>query len=78
MAVFSLDIPDEVVSRVFAAFCALDGYDPESGLTPAEFSRQRVIAIVRSKVDAFESQQAAMAAASAQSEATRADLSGIV
>lgn len=63
MASYLLEIPDDKVAGVFEAVCATQSYDPESGLTPAEFTRSIIVGYLKSMVIEY---QVALAASAKQ------------
>lgn len=47
MAQYILEIPDDTLETIFSAVCQQKGYDPTSGLTPAEFTRSIVVGYLK-------------------------------
>lgn len=69
MATIVLNIPDAQVNRIMNAVCALNGYDPDSGLTKAQFTKKFLAQKLAEEVKAVEV-QAAVNAARATTTAT--------
>lgn len=59
MATFSVEIPDDLLDTTYTAVCAEGGYTPDSGLTPAEFTRNDVLSYLKGKVVRYHVSQAA-------------------
>lgn len=54
MATVSITIPDEVVPRVLDAIAAQYGYDPNAGLTKAQFAKTILARFMKGVVVAYE------------------------
>lgn len=61
MATMTVTVPDAALPRILDAFAAVYRWDPESGLTKAEFARRQVAEFVRRTV--IENEQPARRAA---------------
>jgi hypothetical protein len=54
MAVFSIEVPDDQVDRLFAAFTSSGSYDPDSDVSASDFTRKMVINYILDTVSAYE------------------------
>ena len=68
MTQLTINIPDAQLSRVTDAFTAVHSYDPQSGFTPAQFTRRVLIAYVKGVVRAHEIELARAQAEQAAAE----------
>lgn len=58
MATISITIPDAQLQRVIDAVCGTYNYDPNSGLTQAQFAKQQLSLWLKSTVRNWESNAA--------------------
>jgi hypothetical protein len=56
MSQITINIPDVVISRVLNAICATSGYNPDSGLTKAQFAKNWLIGNLKNAVINYETQ----------------------
>lgn len=80
MATLTITVPNGVANRVLTAICSLHGYqatiDDGTGnmipnpQTQQEFVRQYIITVIKNQVVSYEGQQAAIANATAVTNAT--------
>lgn len=75
MASITLTIPDAQIGRVTTAFSSLFGYDPASGLTQGQFTKQQVSIWVKSQVAIYEEQQRLVQMQNAVAPVTAVDVS---
>ena len=65
MASITINIPDSVVSRVLDAVAARYNWDPESGLTKAQFAKALIVNLLKDTVKMHEGNVASRAATTA-------------
>ncbi len=65
MAQFTFEVPDAAAERIAAAVCNRFGYDPETGMTPTEFTAGVVFNWLRDVTISYEADIAADTARSA-------------
>lgn len=73
----TINIPDEVASRVIDAVAANYGYDPASGLTKLQFCRRWMIQQLREATIGYEANIAASSAAISARQRAETDTGGI-
>jgi hypothetical protein len=74
MAQIVVDVPDAVVPRVLDAFAATYAYNPGSGLTKAQFAKQRLAAYVKQVTVAYEATRDAEAARQTSTQTATTDI----
>lgn len=68
MATFTFEIDDDIANRIAIAICAQNGYDPEMGISPVEFTRDITMRWLKSQTIDYEARLAAYAIKSNQDD----------